>query len=118
MYFPEDDTVAQVKEINILEPSVSKMKKGVSCSVEWSDGCIYAGKILGIGKEVMYMYIVDRSCDYSLCKTIAGTKQEINSLAIEYERDRASVPNDDCVDPKRKKRRLGQFHKQYTFLLQ
>ena len=87
------------------------MKKGVSCSVEWSDGCIYAGKILGIGKEVMYMYIVDRSCDYSLCKTIAGT---INSLAIEYEQDRASVPNDDCVDPKRKKRRLGQFHKQYT----
>ena len=52
VYFPEDDTVAEVKEMNILEPPVTKMKKGVSCSVEWSDGCIYAGKILGIGKEV------------------------------------------------------------------
>ena len=52
MYFQEDDTVAEVKEMNILEPPVTKVKKGVSCSVEWSDGCIYAGKILGIGKEV------------------------------------------------------------------
>ena len=35
MYFQEDDTVAEVKEMNILEPPVTKVKKGVSCIV-WS----------------------------------------------------------------------------------
>ena len=51
VYFQEDYTVAEVKEMNILEPPVTKVKKGVSCIV-WSGqmGYIYAGKILGIGK--------------------------------------------------------------------
>ena len=47
----------------------------------------------------------------------AGSKQEIKSLAVEYERDRASTPGDDCVEPQQKKRKSGQFHEHYILTM-